>query len=66
MNFFIRLDDFVNIDEVMIDIFINYFLCIYEEKENIKDKKKGNFFVGIVVSFWKVRVSGGCSWYFVC
>jgi hypothetical protein len=66
VNPLIRLDDSVNIDEVMTDTSTNYLLCIYEEKENIKDKKKGNLSVGIVVSPWKVRVSGGCSWYLVC
>lgn len=48
VNPLIRLDDSVNIDEVMTDISTNYLLCIYEEKENIKDKKKGNLSVGIV------------------
>ncbi|EDL00960.1 mCG131439, isoform CRA_b, partial [Mus musculus] len=42
------LDDSVNIDEVMTDTSTNYLLCIYEEKENIKDKKKGNLSVGVV------------------
>uniref|UniRef100_A0A8C6H1Q8 DNA mismatch repair protein MSH3 n=1 Tax=Mus spicilegus TaxID=10103 RepID=A0A8C6H1Q8_MUSSI len=48
VNPLIRLDDSVNIDEVMTDTSTNYLLCIYEEKENIKDKKKGNISVGIV------------------
>ncbi|EDL00961.1 mCG131439, isoform CRA_c [Mus musculus] len=48
VNPLIRLDDSVNIDEVMTDTSTNYLLCIYEEKENIKDKKKGNLSVGVV------------------
>ncbi|XP_029399839.1 DNA mismatch repair protein Msh3 isoform X4 [Mus pahari] len=48
VNPLIRLDDSVNIDEVMTDTSTNYLLCIYEEKENVKDKKKGNVSVGIV------------------
>ncbi|GAB1298427.1 DNA mismatch repair protein [Apodemus speciosus] len=42
------MDDSVNIDEVMTDTSTNYLLCIYEEKENVKDKKKGSVSVGIV------------------
>ncbi|CAH6787513.1 Msh3 [Phodopus roborovskii] len=48
VNPLIRLDDSVNIDEVMTDTSTSYLLCIYEEKENIKDKKKGNISIGIV------------------
>ncbi|XP_055481627.1 DNA mismatch repair protein Msh3 [Psammomys obesus] len=48
VNPVIRLHDCVNIDEVMADTSTNYLLCIYEEKENIKDKKKGNISIGIV------------------
>lgn len=55
MNPLIRLDDSVNIDEAVTDTSTNYLLCIYEEKENIKDKKKGNISFGIVVSPLKVR-----------
>ncbi|XP_052015397.1 DNA mismatch repair protein Msh3 isoform X2 [Apodemus sylvaticus] len=47
VNPLIRLDDSVNIDEVMTDTSTNYLLCIYEEKENVKDKK-GSVSVGIV------------------
>ncbi|XP_031216322.1 DNA mismatch repair protein Msh3 isoform X2 [Mastomys coucha] len=48
VNPLIRVDDSVNIDEVMTDTSTNYLLCIYEEKESIKDKKKGSISVGIV------------------
>lgn len=65
MNPLIRLDDSVNIDEVTTDTSTNYLLCVYEEKENIKDKKKGNISIGIVVSPLKVRNEGWCSWHLV-
>ncbi|XP_028616023.1 DNA mismatch repair protein Msh3 isoform X2 [Grammomys surdaster] len=48
VNPLIRLDDSVNIDEVMTDSSTNYLLCIYEEKENIKDRKQGSISLGIV------------------
>ncbi|XP_051028202.1 DNA mismatch repair protein Msh3 isoform X2 [Acomys russatus] len=48
VNPLIRLDDGVNIDEVTVDSCTNYLLCIYEEKESTKDKKKGNVSVGVV------------------
>uniref|UniRef100_A0A8C5L7S5 DNA mismatch repair protein MSH3 n=1 Tax=Jaculus jaculus TaxID=51337 RepID=A0A8C5L7S5_JACJA len=41
------LDDAVNVDAIMTDT-SNYLLCVYEDKDNIKDKKKGNVFIGIV------------------
>lgn len=62
MNPLIRLDDSVNIDEVTTDTSTNYLLCVYEEQESTKDKKKGNISIGIVVSPLKVRSEGGCSW----
>lgn len=55
MNPLIRLDDSVNIEEVMTDTSTNYLLCIYEEKDTVKDKKKGSVSVGIVVSPLKAR-----------
>ncbi|XP_052599553.1 DNA mismatch repair protein Msh3 isoform X4 [Peromyscus californicus insignis] len=48
VNPLIRLDDSINIDEVTTDTSTNYLLCIYEEKENTKDKKKGNVSIGLV------------------
>lgn len=46
----------------MTDTSTNYLLCIYEEKENTKDKKKGNVSIGLVVSPLEVR-KDGCWWY---
>ncbi|KAK7828722.1 hypothetical protein U0070_006507, partial [Myodes glareolus] len=43
-----KLDDSVNIDEVTTDTSTNYLLCVYEEQESTKDKKKGNISFGIV------------------
>lgn len=48
VNPLIRLDDSVNIDEVMTDTSTNYLLCVYEEQESTKDRKKGNISIGIV------------------
>lgn len=50
MNPLVKLDDAVNVDEVMTDTSTSYLLCICENKENVKDKKKGNVSIGIVVS----------------
>ncbi|KAG5209500.1 hypothetical protein JEQ12_017065 [Ovis aries] len=44
----LTLDDAVNVDEVMTDTSTSYLLCICENKENVKDKKKGNVSIGIV------------------
>ncbi|XP_053443474.1 DNA mismatch repair protein Msh3 isoform X2 [Nycticebus coucang] len=43
-----KLDDAVNVDEIMTDTSTSYLLCICENKENVKDKIKGNIFIGIV------------------
>ncbi|XP_040584824.1 DNA mismatch repair protein Msh3 [Mesocricetus auratus] len=48
VNPLIRLDESVNIDDIMTETSTSYLLCIYEEKENIKDKKKGSISIGIV------------------
>uniref|UniRef100_A0A8D2CSS3 DNA mismatch repair protein MSH3 n=1 Tax=Sciurus vulgaris TaxID=55149 RepID=A0A8D2CSS3_SCIVU len=48
VNPLIKLDDSVNVDEILTDTSTSYLLCIYENKENIKDKKMGNIFFGIV------------------
>ncbi|XP_055242125.2 DNA mismatch repair protein Msh3 isoform X2 [Gorilla gorilla gorilla] len=48
VNPLIKLDDAVNVDEIMTDTSTSYLLCISENKENIRDKKKGNIFIGIV------------------
>ncbi|ELK11483.1 DNA mismatch repair protein Msh3 [Pteropus alecto] len=43
-----KLDDAVNVDEIMTDTSTSYLLCICENKENLKEKKKGSIFIGIV------------------
>ncbi|XP_045422425.1 DNA mismatch repair protein Msh3 isoform X1 [Lemur catta] len=48
VNPLIKLDDAINVDEIMTDTSTNYLLCICENTENVKDKKKGNIFIGIV------------------
>nr|XP_054540213.1 DNA mismatch repair protein Msh3 isoform X4 [Pan troglodytes] len=48
VNPLIKLDDAVNVDEIMTDTSTSYLLCISENKENVRDKKKGNIFIGIV------------------
>ncbi|XP_074057848.1 DNA mismatch repair protein Msh3 isoform X4 [Macrotis lagotis] len=48
VNPLIKLDDPVNIEELSNDTSNNYLLCIYENKENMKDKQKGNIQIGIV------------------
>nr|XP_020021976.1 DNA mismatch repair protein Msh3-like [Castor canadensis] len=48
VNPLIKLDDAVNVDEIMADTSTSYLLCIYEDKESLKDKKKGAIFIGIV------------------
>ncbi|KAM9694701.1 DNA mismatch repair protein Msh3 [Trichechus inunguis] len=48
VNPLIKLDDAVNVDEIMTDTSTNYLLCICENKETVKDKKKGNIYIGIV------------------
>lgn len=50
MNPLVKVDDAVNVDEIITDSSTSFLLCICENKENIKDKKKGNIFIGIVVS----------------
>uniref|UniRef100_A0A8C0JI70 DNA mismatch repair protein MSH3 n=1 Tax=Canis lupus dingo TaxID=286419 RepID=A0A8C0JI70_CANLU len=44
----LTLDDAINVDEVMTDTSTSFLLCICENEENVKDKKKGNIFIGIV------------------
>ncbi|KAM6225260.1 DNA mismatch repair protein Msh3 [Rhynchocyon petersi] len=48
VNPLIKLDDAVNVDEITTDTCTNYLLCVCENKETVKDKKKGNIFIGIV------------------
>ena len=55
MNPLVQLDVAINIDEIMTDTSTSYLLCICENKENAKDKKRGNVFIGTVVSTWQVK-----------
>uniref|UniRef100_G1NWJ2 DNA mismatch repair protein n=1 Tax=Myotis lucifugus TaxID=59463 RepID=G1NWJ2_MYOLU len=48
VNPLVQLDDAIDIDELMTDTSTSYLLCICENKDNVKDKKKGNIFIGIV------------------
>ncbi|XP_077722647.1 DNA mismatch repair protein Msh3 isoform X1 [Canis aureus] len=48
VNPLVKLDDAINVDEVMTDTSTSFLLCICENEENVKDKKKGNIFIGIV------------------
>ncbi|XP_065775134.1 DNA mismatch repair protein Msh3 isoform X1 [Muntiacus reevesi] len=48
VNPLVKLDDAVNVDEVMTDTSTSYLLCICENKENVKDKKKGSVSIGVV------------------
>uniref|UniRef100_A0A8B9W885 DNA mismatch repair protein MSH3 n=1 Tax=Bos mutus grunniens TaxID=30521 RepID=A0A8B9W885_BOSMU len=48
VNPLVKLDDAVNVDEVMTDTSTSYLLCICENKENVKDKKRGSLSIGIV------------------
>lgn len=50
MNPLVKLDDAINVDEIVTDNSANFLLCICEDQENVKDKKKGNIFIGMVVS----------------
>ncbi|XP_060057082.1 DNA mismatch repair protein Msh3 isoform X2 [Erinaceus europaeus] len=43
----IKLDDAVNVDEIMTDTSTSFLLCICENKENAKDAK-GSVFIGVV------------------
>ncbi|XP_004678489.1 PREDICTED: DNA mismatch repair protein Msh3 [Condylura cristata] len=48
VNPLIKLDDTINVDEIMTDTSTSYLMCICENKESIKDKKKGDIFIGIM------------------
>lgn len=50
MNPLLKLDDSVDVEEVTADIPDNYLLCICENGENAKQKKKGDIVVGVMVS----------------
>ncbi|CAM4559289.1 unnamed protein product, partial [Caretta caretta] len=42
------LDDPVDVEEITADVSDNYLLCICENKESLRDKKKGDVVIGIV------------------
>uniref|UniRef100_A0A8C0J3N9 DNA mismatch repair protein MSH3 n=1 Tax=Chelonoidis abingdonii TaxID=106734 RepID=A0A8C0J3N9_CHEAB len=42
------LDDPVDVEELTADVSDNYLLCICENKESLRDKKKGDVVIGIV------------------
>ncbi|XP_058512170.1 DNA mismatch repair protein Msh3 [Ochotona princeps] len=48
VNPLIKLDDAVHVDEVTADTASGYLLCICENKESAKDKRKGSIGIGIV------------------
>lgn len=50
MNPLLKLDDPVDVEEITADVSDNYLLCICENKESLRDKKKGDVVIGIVVS----------------
>ncbi|XP_019328066.1 PREDICTED: LOW QUALITY PROTEIN: DNA mismatch repair protein Msh3 [Aptenodytes forsteri] len=50
VNPLLKLDDSVDVEEVTTDVPDNYLLCICENGENLKDRKKGDIVIGIMVS----------------
>lgn len=50
VNPLLKLDDSVDVEEVTTDVPDNYLLCICENGENVKDRKKGDTVIGIMVS----------------
>ncbi|KAM6362997.1 DNA mismatch repair protein Msh3 isoform 2-T2 [Pluvialis apricaria] len=48
VNPLLRLDDSVDVEEVTTDVPDNYLLCICENGENSKDRKKGDIVIGIM------------------
>lgn len=50
MNPLLKLDDSVDVEEVATGVPDNYLLCICENRENLKDRKKGDIVIGIMVS----------------
>ncbi|XP_042678835.1 DNA mismatch repair protein Msh3 isoform X3 [Centrocercus urophasianus] len=48
VNPLLKLDDSVDVEEVTADIPDNYLLCICENGENAKQKKKGDIVVGVM------------------
>lgn len=50
MNPLLKLDDSLAVEDVTTDVPDNYLLCICENGENLKDRKKGDIVIGIMVS----------------
>lgn len=50
MNPLLKLDDSVDVEDVAADVPDNYLLCICENGDNLKDRKKGDIVTGIMVS----------------
>ncbi|XP_071587443.1 DNA mismatch repair protein Msh3 isoform X1 [Heliangelus exortis] len=48
VNPLLKLDDSVDVEEVTTDVPDNYLLCMCENGENLKDKKKGDIVIGIM------------------
>lgn len=50
VNPLLKLDDSVDVEEVTADVPDNYLLCICENGDSLKGRKKGDTVTGIVVS----------------
>lgn len=50
VNPLLKLDEPVDVEETATDVPDNYLLCICENGENLKDRKKGDVVIGIMVS----------------
>ncbi|RMC08071.1 hypothetical protein DUI87_15102 [Hirundo rustica rustica] len=48
-----KLDDSVDVEEVTADVPDNYLLCICENGDNLKDRKKGDIVTGIMGQYFK-------------
>ncbi|XP_012372299.1 DNA mismatch repair protein Msh3 [Octodon degus] len=48
VNPLVRLDDATSVDETMADTSTGCLLCVCEDLEGVKDKKKGSAFIGLV------------------
>ncbi|XP_071436244.1 DNA mismatch repair protein Msh3 [Pithys albifrons albifrons] len=48
VNPLLKLDDSVEVDQVTTDVPDNYLLCICENGENLRDRKKGDIVIGIM------------------
>lgn len=50
MNPLLKLDDSVDVEGVTADVPDNYLLCVCENGDNLKDRKRGDIVTGIMVS----------------